>query len=340
MITIIELARLAGVSDATVSMVLNGKDRGRVGAKRRQQILRLARQRGYRTNPAARALANGRTNHIGLCVAGTISSHAIIGEFSLHMRLELFAEGLQRAGYAIELIQLDPHETSQPISRQLLKRTVDGLIFLNWPRELLERPLASIAKKDIPTVASGTSLKEACFSWTDLDEPAVVSATVDQLSREGRSRIALIDNVITPPSIPNIRAFEQAVKRDARLASELPLVVSPRSADYDSVRACTETLLREHPRLDGIILTDNFLAQPVLNALREQGRVPGRDVRIIGCGDTIFADRCSPKLSHYSLCIEEQVQIGLEMLMEQIQNRSKYRPRHARLPPKYIARET
>jgi DNA-binding LacI/PurR family transcriptional regulator len=59
MITIVELAKLAGVSDATVSLVLAGKDKGRVSASRRQQILDLAHKHGYRPNQAARGPRRG-----------------------------------------------------------------------------------------------------------------------------------------------------------------------------------------------------------------------------------------------------------------------------------------
>jgi DNA-binding LacI/PurR family transcriptional regulator len=340
MITIVELAKLAGVSDATVSMVLSGKDRGRVGARRRQQILGLARKHGYRSNPAARALATGRTNRIGLCIAGTITSHALIGEFSLHMRLDLFAERLQRAGYAIEIIQVDPQHSPEELSRDLAQRAVDGLVFLNWPPDILEKPLFSLKERGVPAVASGTALNDDSFTWTEVDEPAAFEAAVRQLTSEGRTRIALVDTVVGTKTPGVDRAFKTAMRRYARCPAREVVIVQAAPLNYETVQQATRDLLRRQPDVQGIILTDNFLAQGILNALQAEGRCPGADVRVIGHGDTVFADQCSPKLSHYGLRIEEQVRLGTDALLEQIQGGSDYHPLHAMLPPEYIARET
>ena len=338
MITILELAKLAGVSDATVSMVLTGK--GRVSSARRKQILELAREHGYRTNPAARALAQGRTNRIGLCIAGTITRHAMIGEFSFHARLDLFAEGIQSAGYAIEIIQADPAQAPEELSRNLREHAVDGLIFLNWPRDLLERPLLSLRERGLPAVASGTAFADGGFTWTDVDASASMEDAVLRLSREGRLRLALIDTVIGARAVWVEPSFKRAMHRSAGISSEDALLVRPVSADYEGVRDATLAVLKSQPDIQGIILPDNFLAPAVLNALRVEGRRPGDDVRVIGYGDTVFADQCRPKLSHYSLRLEEQVRFGLSALLEQIQGGSVYQPRHAYLAPEYIARET
>ena len=99
-------------------------------------------------------------------------------------------------------------------------------------------------------------------------------------------------------------------------------------------------ILNQCPEIEGIILTDNFLAQGVLNVLQTTARTPGKDVRVIGHGDTVLADQCHPKLSHYGLRVEEQVRLWTEALLEQIQDKSSYQPRHAMLPPEYIGRET
>jgi DNA-binding LacI/PurR family transcriptional regulator len=337
-ITILELAKLAGVSDATVSMVLTGK--GRVSPTRREQILELARQHGYRTNPAARALAQGRTNRIGLCIAGTITRHAMIGEFSLHARLDLFAEGLQRAGYAIEIVQADPAQTPEELSRNLREHAVDGLVFLNWPRDLLERPLFSLRERGLPAVASGTAFTDGGFTWTDVDASASMEDAVLRLSREGRLRLALIDTVIGGRPAWVEPSFKRAMHRCAGVSPEHVLLVRPVNVDYEGARDATLTVLQRQPDVQGILLPDNYLAPAVLNALRVEGRRPGADVRVIGYGDTVFADQCRPKLSHYSLRLEEQVRFGLSALLEQIQDNSGYQPRHAYLAPEYIARET
>ena len=338
MVTIVELAKLAGVSNATVSKALTGK--GRISPARRKQILELARKYGYRTNPAARALVMGRTHRVGLCIAGAITQHAIIGEFSLYARLALFAEGLQRAGYAIEILQSDPARTPEQLIKDLRAHVVDGLVFLNWPPELLEKPLFSLRERGLPAVASGTAFTDAGFTWTDVDASASMEDAVLQLIREGRLRLALADIVLGTPPAWIETSFKNAMHRHARVSPADALLIRPENVDYEGVRDATRALLQRQPDVQGIVVGDNYLAQAVLNALLAQGRHPGEEVRVIGFGDTIFADQCRPKLSHYSLRLDEQIRFGVDALIEQIESGSSYEPRHANLPPRYIQRQT
>ncbi len=106
-ITIVELAKLAGCSDASVSLVLNGKAQGRVSSARQEKILTLAKKHGYRINPIARALVQGRTARIAVCLDGHLAEHAIIGELSLYVRLSYVCQGIQKAGYSVEIIEAD-----------------------------------------------------------------------------------------------------------------------------------------------------------------------------------------------------------------------------------------
>jgi DNA-binding LacI/PurR family transcriptional regulator len=108
----------------------------------------------------------------------------------------LFAEGLQRAGYAIEIIQVDLAQTHAELIRTLRKHALDGLVFLNWPTELLEKPLVALIEREVPTVASGTAFLDAECTWTDVDAQASWEEAIVQFGHEGRGRIAMIDNVI------------------------------------------------------------------------------------------------------------------------------------------------
>lgn len=340
MITIVELAKLAGVSDATVSLVLAGKDKGRVSAARRQQILDLAEKHGYRPNQAARALVQGRSNRIGLCLTGTLTSHAIIGEFSLHERLGLFAEAIQQAGYALELIQVDLQQPLEEQTRDLRQRPVDGIIFLDWPADLLEKPLFSLREHGIPAVASGTPFADPGITWTDADSEAVFDLAVQQLHDEGRKQVVVVDTVASV--VPNAFRgyFAQAMARWYGLAAQDCQIASPAEYSFRGVYRATAELLRAQPEVDALLLPDNYLAQAVLNAVESVGRVPGADLRVIGYGDTVFADQCHPRLSHYTRRIDEQVRFGLQALLEQVSAPDTYQPRHLNITPGYAAGET
>ncbi len=340
MITIVELAKLAGVSDATVSLVLAGKAEGRVSAARRRQILDLARRHGYRPNPAARALVQGRCNRIALCVSGTLTSHAIIGEFSLHERLGLFAEAVQQAGYALEIIQADTNLPLEELARDLRRRPVDGVVFLNWPANLLEKPLFSLREHGVPTVAAGTHFVDPGVTWTAADSEAVFDLAVQRFRDEERKCPAVVDTVVS--AVPEeFRAyFARAMSRWYGTLSANCLIVSPAEYSFRGVYRATVDVLHAHPELDAIILPDNYLAQAVLNATETAGRFPGADIRVIGYGDTVFAEQCQPRLSHYTRRIDEQVRFGVEALLEQINSPDTYQPRSLNVAPRYVEGQT
>ena len=77
-----DVARLAGVSQKTVSRVINGEDY--VSEDVRRRVLQAARDLRYRRNNVARALNSGRTNRIGVVTLGT----ALFGPSSLLIAIE------------------------------------------------------------------------------------------------------------------------------------------------------------------------------------------------------------------------------------------------------------
>jgi LacI family transcriptional regulator len=340
MVTIVELAKLAGVSVATVSLVLRGNDKGRVSAARRQQILDLARKHDYRPNQAARALVQGRSNRIGLCLTGTLTSHAIIGEFSLYDRLGLFAEAIQQAGYALEFIQANLAQPLEQLTRDLRSRPVDGIVFLDWPPDLLEKALFSLREHGIPVVVSGTRFADPGITWTETDSEAVFSLAAQRLGDEGRSQLVVVDTLVSVGPNAFRSHFAEAMARWYGPGAEGCQIVAPAEISFRGVYRATQDLLRARPEVDALLLPDNYLAQAVLDAVESVGRAPGDDVRVLGYGDTIFADQCHPRLSHYTRRIDEQVRFGLEALLEQINSPDTYQPRHLNVTPEYLQRET
>lgn len=76
-VTMSQIAEAAGVSQATVSFVLNGRERtnGSISADTSERVQKVARTLGYRPNRSARALATGRSSLIGLCMWNLAVAH-------------------------------------------------------------------------------------------------------------------------------------------------------------------------------------------------------------------------------------------------------------------------
>ena len=338
-LTIRELARLAQVSNATVSLVLSGKSKGRVSEATAERITELARRHGYRSNLAAKGLAEGRTYRIAVCVEGTLVNHAMIGSFSLYERLGLFAQGMQEAGFAIEIFQIDKDLSVEETGRDLSVMGVDGFAFLSCKPDMARPLILSLGEAGLPAVASGTTLDGDDLTWTDIDRGASFREAVRMLSAEGHGEIALLD--IEPGRFSEIKisAFLDAVRaefgRDGR-----EWMFTARAVTLPEAARVTREALDTMPHCRALLLTDNFYGEVALRVVREAGLRPGEDCRVVGFGDTALADRCSPKLSHYSLRVGEEAAFGLAALIDAIQSPADYAPRHIKFGPKYVLRET
>ncbi|MFI1509394.1 LacI family DNA-binding transcriptional regulator [Streptomyces sp. NPDC020597] len=117
----VDVARLAGVSQKTVSRVFN--DEQYVSAEVRRRVLQAAEELGYRRNNAARALASGRTRAIGVVTLGT----ALYGPASLLMGVE---RAVRDTGYALRVVNTvegDPAGVAGAVG-SLLDQGVDGIV--------------------------------------------------------------------------------------------------------------------------------------------------------------------------------------------------------------------
>src|SRR4051794_26881432 len=116
-----DVARLAGVSQKTVSRVFN--DEPYVSADVRRRVLEAADELGYRLNNAARALASGRTRSIGVVSLGT----ALYGPASLLMGIE---RAVRPTGYALRVVSTVEGDPSGIVGavQSLLEQGVDGII--------------------------------------------------------------------------------------------------------------------------------------------------------------------------------------------------------------------
>lgn len=117
----VDVARLAGVSQKTVSRVFN--DEQYVSTDVRRRVLEAAEQLGYRRNNAARALASGRTRSIGVVTLGT----ALYGPATLLMGVERV---VRDTGYALRVVNTmegDPAGIAGAVN-SLLDQGVDGIV--------------------------------------------------------------------------------------------------------------------------------------------------------------------------------------------------------------------
>ena len=267
-----DVARLAGVSQKTVSRVIN--DQPNVSADVRDRVTAAIEALGYRPNAAARALVTNRTRVLGIVTPGT----ALYGPSAQLFGIERAA---WEAGYSVVIVStLDGSvdELGRAV-RQLLEHGVDGVVLAGpitadtLPEDLL---------RGIPAVSVGDPVTG------DLDCPAVMP---DQAAGAGVATEHLLSlghrtvwHLAGPASWWSATARTEGWR--AALRSAGAPVNSPLQGDW-TARAGYEAgqELARRPDVTAVFAANDQMATGLMRAFYEQGRHIPREVSVVGFDD-------------------------------------------------------
>jgi len=274
-VSIDEVARLAGVSTATVSRALSG--RGHVSAATRARVEAATESLGYVVSASASSLASGRTRNIGVLVP-------FLDRWFFSTVLNGVASALMRRGYDITLYNLTADaDVRRSIFETFLRRQrVDGVIAVSI--ELGPEETARLSELDLPVIAIGGPNPR--LSTLTVDDVAVARLATEHLLALGHRDIAHIG--ASPQfdldfHIPTHRrqGFEQAMA-DAGIPAR-PALYEP--ADFTiegGFRAAKQLLGKPGGRPTAIFAASDEMAIGALLAARELGyRVP-EDLSVVG----------------------------------------------------------
>lgn len=305
--TQVDVARLAGVSRATVSYVVNGHADGRVpiSEETRQRVMQAVTQLGYVPDARAQSLRSGDTNTIGLIIPDIRNPH-----FWEH------AEGVEQAaraaGYNLLLSDtaLD-EEYAEDIFKNLSRRRIDGLIMMGGfidQSEEAKSILTTLLKRRLPIVELIDHEVDYEVDFIVSDYRAATKEVMTYLLSLQHQRIGLIYGVATPVLAEDrLQPYQESL-----LAAGLPV-------DQELIAQCGPTieegyqaamqLLQLSARPTALIAVNDLLAVGALRAAGDLGlRVP-RDLSLIGYDDVQMANYLVPRLTTVS---KNAVKIGQE----------------------------
>ncbi|MGW8482346.1 LacI family DNA-binding transcriptional regulator [Microbacterium sp. NPDC055903] len=275
MTSIDEVAKLAGVSTATVSRALSG--RGHVSAAARERVLAAADQLGYVVSSRASSLASGRTRNIGVIVP-------FLDRWFFSTVLSGVSDALMRAGYDITLynITADRDVRKQVFDTALRRQRVDALIAVSI--ELDETETGQLLALGLPVIAIGGPNPR--LDTMIVDNVAVARLATAHLLGLGHRDIAHIG--ANPEfdldfHIPTQRrqGFERALA-DAGITPD-PEFLEP--ADFTvegGYRAAKQLLGRPGRRPTAVFAASDEMAIGAILAARDLGfRVP-EDLSVVG----------------------------------------------------------
>jgi DNA-binding LacI/PurR family transcriptional regulator len=309
MATIVDIAREAGVSKATVSLALNGKPG--VSPETRRRILEIARRLNYRPNAAAKGLALQRTETIGVIVPD-------IGSPFYAELIRGVEEEASRAGYYLMLLTTAGKPSREEMYFRLLgEQRVDGIIVLT-PRGD-EALLCRIQRRGFPLVVVDRDIQFA----DDVVEVVVDNfhgalEAMEHLLSLGYRRIGFINGVPgLQASQDRLRGYQVALQEHG-ITPNPELIVVGNFQDSGGYRA-TQKLLSLEPRVEAVFAASDMMAFGAIRAIRERGLEVPQDIAVVGFDDIPVATYFEPPLTTVRQPMEKMGAVAFRLLLQQIQ---------------------
>lgn len=286
--TVEDVARLSGVSTATVSRVLNAPDQVRL--ETRQRVTEAVARLGYTPNFRARALASNRSDTIGAIIP--TMENAIFARGVQALEEELSKKGVTllvaTSNYDVEL------EAAQ--IRALLGRGVDGLFLIGEarPQETYEQ----LHRHAIPFVLAWNPNGASPHCSVGFDNRAAARRMTERVLNAGHSHVAMIAGVTAwnDRAAARVEGVREALAaRGLRLEPGRNLL----EADYtlSGGEAATRRFMRLEPRPTAIVCGNDVLAAGALMELRARGLRAPEDVSVVGFDDIDLATAVTPALT-------------------------------------------
>jgi LacI family transcriptional regulator len=296
-----DVARLAGVHQATASRALNPATNGRVNPTTARRILAAAKELGYTPNAVARTLRTSRSSTVGVLLPDL--TNPLFPPIVRGIEEVLSAEG-----YTALLSNTDGNTDRERTQFQaLLARQVDGFIVATGQRT---HPLLGEAfQAQLPVVLVNRGTDRPMFPLVTGDDAHGIAMAVDHLTTLRHQTIGhLAGPLDLSTSQIRSRAFREAAQNHGLPAEAAPIVVTAGYEQQAGARAAEE-LLRTHPQVTAIIAGNDLIALGTLHALRARSLRCPEDVSVIGFNDMRFVDEFSPPLTtvrvpHHQLGVE------------------------------------
>ena len=302
--TIFELAAAAQVSITTVSHVFSGNRP--VSAETRKRVLEAAERLAYAPSTRARALATGRSYSLSLQVSFT-GEALLLNTFFASLLPAMSLAAVER-GYSF--VYVPPgSDARQFIAPLVTSRRIDGAVFVD---PVLGDPFyEAVRASDMPFASIARPLDCASDNWVDNDHAHVCEVVAAHLARSGYERAALL-------TIEADVSYIADYLTGYRKAFAWQQVVV---AEQFSFRAATEAatrVLRSPERPDAFFCIHDQFAVAVEAAVEAEGLRVGKDVGIIGVGDSLLARQARTPLSSVNVFPQRHGAAVVAMLDELI----------------------
>ena len=325
---IYDIAKLAEVSTATVSRVMNN---GRVSEKTRERVLRVMEENSYSPNVHARRMNLNASKTIGVVVTG-------LDRMFFSQAVAIIERELKKADYDISLYCTGSRiENVEKYIRFFKSRSADGIIFIGSIFKGIDnRAHLNKAALSVPVLFINAEPNSDNIYSVVANDVLAVSEAVAHLTEKGHRRFLYVYENETASGLKKLQGFNSGIQ-SCGLGSE-NCVTLRCARDIWVAKAEIAFILEKQPDITAIIASEDELAVGALKAAEALGiKVPER-LAVIGYNNSVLALCCSPELTSIDNKIVSMCEISVKILMDALAGRET--PRHISLDCDLIIRES
>lgn len=324
-VTIYEVAKVAGVSLATVSRVINHHDN--VTEKTKKAVEEAIQRLGYKPSALAQGLANSKSTNIGIMIPST-------GYSFVSNMLDGMIDVAKIYGYVSSIfITRRTKEDAASVIESLIKSHVDGAVIFD--DELGTDEIRSIQNYHIPLIVIGHDMQGDALGSIILEYKDPVMDIVKEHMLAADDDIYLLDIVNEGAMISEIRDglldFAKAKGKKINLVTF--------NDSYGIVYAGMKEFFTTH-RSGYFIAPRDSLAAAIVNAAKESGlRIP-EDVQVLAEIGSKYSYILRPQISSFSIDMFKVGSIAVRMLTKLLEPSSTLKDKTFRIRAKFNKRET
>jgi LacI family transcriptional regulator, galactose operon repressor len=328
MVTMADVARLAGVSVTTVSHVVNGT---RPASERTTRAVRAAIERtGYSQNVVARALARRRTQSLGLAISGLSNPYFT----DVIAAIEATAT---RAGHTLLLAETrdDPAQELRVV-RALIERRVDGLLLAPSPGAAAYA-LPYLAAQDAPVVLLDRFV-DAGLDQVGSENEEPTAELVAHLAGLGHQRIGMVVGIAgLSTTAERVRGYRAGLHR-AGLPVD-PDLIADGGSHAGRAEEATHALLALREPPTALVSGNNHMTIGMLRALKARGLTVPDDIALVAFDDFEWADLFAPRLTVIAQPTARLGERAVELLLSRLDDPGRA-PRTERLAATFVHRNS
>lgn len=336
MVTIHDVARLAGVHHTTVSHALSGKRP--VAAATRERVLAAVRELGYQPNAAARSLVFRRTRTVGLIAPLDSLVPSLSDDSHYAQFISSIADRLSEHDYRLLCFVARDSDASDVV-RLVRSGQVDGMLLLQVRVE--DPRVNALRHEGVPFVSIGRPRQTSDIICADADFAAAATIAVHHLAELGHDRIAFLGTCPPGVAMLGLQFHALAGFRRAHRTLGLPLHATyllTHSAD-GSVQHALRPLLQREISVTALIASTPIEAIITRHVLAEYGFAVPDDISLVALNDSLLTQLAQPPMTVVRFRPADLTAVAVDLLLGMLNGVEPEQHEHL-IPVELVARHS